>query len=503
MNSVLDMIASTAEAIPVALAPGNFLFGLLGLVFGVVWGALPALSSTMAMALLVGFSAGLDLNAAIIFLLGAYSGSVFGGSISAVCLNIPGKPNSACTAMEGYPLFKRGEGGAALGTAIFSSSMGNIFGAVMLVIFTPFVLAIAISVGAWELALLGMMGVLVSGSISPGPPLKGWLAGLLGLAISMVGIDAISGQPRYTAGISDLYGGVNFVAVLIGLFGFAEIARGLLFERDHPSGMLNRVSVNWRELKKNIGNFFNSSIIGTIIGIVPAAGADIAAFVSYTVSRRLAKPEDKALYGKGSYRGIIAAETSDNASIGGDLLPSLILAIPGSTVAAAFMGALNLQGIVVGPTIQMSHPGLIETVFASLLIVSSLLGIVGFLLAKPLIRLLSVPRRILLPCIMPVCVMGAFAAQNSVFDIYVMTLSGLAGMALVAGGFPLAPVCLGLILGPIVDINFRRALVIYQDRALTDMLFRPVSVVLMIAIALVIIGSLIGRQQPKTAGQTS
>jgi putative tricarboxylic transport membrane protein len=500
MNEMFAILSGTAAALPAALTPSNFIFGLAGLTFGVIWGAMPALSATMAMALLVGFSSGLPMEAAIMFLLGVYSGSVSGGSISAVCINIPGTPNAVCTAMEGYPLFKRGEGGQALGTAIFASAVGNIFGTVMLILFAPFVLALAISVGAWELFLLGLMGVLISGSISDAPPLKGWLSGLIGLAIALVGIDPLSGLPRFTMGMNELYGGISFIAVLIGLFGFTEIARGLLFEKDHPAGQLNRVQVNWFELKRNIGNLIRSSGIGTIVGVIPAAGADIASFLAYTISRRFAKPEERALYGKGSYRGIIASETSDNASVGGSLLPSLLLAIPGSTVAAAFMGALNLQGIVVGPMIQMSHPGLLEFIFAALLITSILLRFVCYFLAKPSVRLLSIPRRILLPCIVPMCVMGAFAAQNSVFDIYVMAIAGFAGIALVSAGFPLAPICMGLILGPIVDLNFRRALIVYKDQALSDMLLRPVSLVLLTIIALVVIGSLTGRQRPAVAG---
>ena len=220
-------------------------------------------------------------------------------------------------------------------------------------------------------------------------------------------------------------------------------------------------------LRDNLATMFNGSAIGTFVGALPAAGADVAAFLSYTVSRRLASPKQRAEYGKGSYRGIIAAETADNASVGGDLLPTLVLAIPGSTVAAAFMGALNLQGVVVGPMIEMSHPGLMEYVFASLMMVSLLLGIVGYLVAKPAIALLSIPRNVLLPSIMPICVMGAFAAQNNVVDIYIMLVSGVAGIALVMAGIPVAPICIGLILGPLVDLNLRRALLIYQDQDLS------------------------------------
>jgi putative tricarboxylic transport membrane protein len=503
MDEVARMMAGTAAALPIVFTLSNMTYCLTGLVFGIAWGAVPALTSTMAMALLMGFSAGMSLEGAIILLLGVYSGSVFGGSISAVCINIPGKPNSVCTAIEGYPLFRRGEGGTALGTAIIASSVGNVFGTVVLIICTPFVLALALGIGAWEVFLLGLWGVLFSGSITDAPPLKGWLAGLIGLSIAFVGADSISGEIRYTFGIPALYGGVSFVSVLIGLFGFTEIARGLLFEADYKSASLNRIRISWRQLRDNLATLFNGSAIGTFVGALPAAGADVAAFLSYTVSRRLASPKQRAEYGKGSYRGIIAAETADNASVGGDLLPTLVLAIPGSTVAAAFMGALNLQGVVVGPMIEMSHPGLLEYVFASLLIVSLLLGIVGYLVAKPAIALLSVPRNVLLPSIMPICVMGAFAAQNNVVDIYIMLISGVAGISLVMAGIPVAPICIGLILGPLVDLNLRRALLIYQDQDLSVLLTRPIGLVLIAVIAITVVGSMKAGKDPGATSQAN
>jgi putative tricarboxylic transport membrane protein len=250
---------------------------------------------------------------------------------------------------------------------------------------------------------------------------------------------------------------------------------------------------------------FNGSTIGTIVGAIPVAGADVAAFLSYTTSRRLASPEQRTLYGKGSYRGIIAAESANNASVGGSLLPMFVLAIPGSTVAAAFMGALNLQGIVVGPMIEMSHPGLMEFAFAALLVASVLMGLVGYLMARPSIALLSVPRNLLLPSIVPICVMGAFAAQNNVIDIYIMTISGIAGIAFVLAGIPLAPICLGLILGPLVDLNLRRALLIYQDQDLSTLLLRPVGLVLIVVIAVTVIGSMAagGSAKPAAPGAKS
>lgn len=484
MLEMVQALSGTVAAIPETLTPGNLFYAVIGLVVGIAWGAVPALSSTMAMALLIGFSAALGQEGAIIFLLAIYSGSVYGGSISAICTNIPGTPAAACTALEGFPLFRKGEGGLAIGTAIAASTIGNFFGALILVLFTPFLLKLVLNVGAWEVFLLGVWGVMISGSVtSQHSVAKGWLAGLIGLALSFIGIDAISGVARFTYGVGFLYGGLNFVAVLIGVFGFAEIARGLLMEEEGEHVPLRSpIGISLGILKRNWFNILRSSSLGALIGAVPAAGADIAAFLSYSVSRRSAPPQERELFGKGSYRGIIAAEAANNSSVGGSLLPLLVLAIPGSTVAAAFMGAMNLQGVSMGPMIEMNHPGLLEFIFASLIVISLLMGVVAFAIGKVAIRLLSVPRTILLPCIMPICVMGAFAAQNAVGDIYVMVIAGLAGIALVAAGFPLAPIVMGIILGPLVDLNFRRAMIIFQDATVLDVLLRPVGLLMLIVI---------------------
>lgn len=489
MNQMFDALVRTVFEVPSVLAPGILIYAVIGVSVGIIWGAVPALSSTMAMALLIGFSAALDADAAIAFLLAIYSGSVFGGSISAICTNIPGTPAAACTALEGYPLFRRGEGGRAIGTAIAASTIGNLLGAFALILFTPFLLGLALKIGAWEIFLLGLWGVIICGSVTSDEGVaKGWLSGLIGLALSFVGIDSITGEARFTYGIGFLYGGLSFVAVLIGVFGFAEIARGILTEEDvERSPLSSRMSVPGRILFQNIGNLVRSSTLGAVIGAIPAAGADIAAYISYSVSRRSAPRKEREEFGKGSYRGIIASESANNSSVGGSLLPLLVLAIPGSTVAAAFMGAMNLQGIQLGPMITMNHPGLIDFIFASLVVISVLLGVIAFAIGRVALAVLSIPRAILLPSIMPVCVLGAFAAQNAEADIYVMTIAGVAGVGLAAARFPLAPIVMGIILGPLVDLNFRRAMIIFQDSTVLDVLMRPAGTVLLVIILMTVI----------------
>lgn len=493
MSQLLDSIGGTLGALPAVMSPGVLIYVVIGLAVGIVWGAVPALSSTMAMALLIGFSAALGAESAIVFLLAIYSGSVFGGSISAICTNIPGTPAAACTALEGYPLFRRGEGGRAIGMAIASSSIGNLIGAVALVLFTPFLLDLALSVGPWEVFLLGVWGVVICGSVTSDEGVaKGWLSGLIGLALSFVGVDAISGQARFTYDVGFLYGGLSFVAVLIGVFGFAEIARGILTEEHiEQTPLSGRLSVSGKELRRNTGNLARSSILGAVIGAIPAAGADIAAYLSYSVAKRSARHEDRLAFGKGSYRGIVASESANNSSVGGSLLPLLVLAIPGSTVAAAFMGAMNLQGVQMGPMIAMNHPGLIDFIFAALIVISILMGVVAFAIGKLALAVLSIPRAILLPSILPICVLGAFAAQNAIADIYVMVAAGVAGVALSAARFPLAPIVMGIILGPLVDLNFRRAMIIFDDATVTEVLMRPIGSVLLVILLLTVISGFV------------
>lgn len=318
---------------------------------------------------------------------------------------------------------------------------------------------------------------------------------MMGLAISFIGLDPMTGDARFTLGLASLHNGVGLVAALIGMFGFAEIARGLIFEKDAASAPINRISVNWQALRHNLKSLLAGSFIGTFVGSLPAVGADTAAYLNYSAARATASEQERKLFGKGSYRGIIASETANNASIGGSLLPTMLLAIPGATANAAFMAALNLKGIAVGPMIQVFHPGVLEFTLASFVVISVLLGVVGYLFAYPAVYLLSVPRRILLPAILPICVLGAFAAQNSVTDIYVMLAFGLFALGLMFAGIPLAPLIMGLILGPLVDQNFRRAFLVYRDRDLSDLLSRPVGLVLLGAIVLTVALPLVRAQR--------
>ncbi len=467
-----------------AFAPHLILISLAGVSLGIIWGALPGLSTTMAMGLLIGLSAGMDQNVALSFMLGVYTGSVFGGAISAVMINIPGTPDAVPTMIEGHALAKKGEGGQALGMCIAASFIGNWVGILLLIGFIPLILSFALSFRSWEMFLLAVIGISVSGSMAAGTmPLKGWIAGWLGMLVAFVGLDAIHAVPRFTFGVLELQDGINYVAVLIGLFGFAEILR-VLPQRDHieiPTDV-GRVIPSIPKLLSHTKTAIRSGVLGTFIGAIPGAGANVASFLAYDIGRRRAKPAERKKWGKGSYEAIVSAEVANNANIGGSMLPMLALGIPGNAAAAALLAALTLKNVVVGPTIEIDHPGLIYFIYAALIVANLLMYGAAIALIKPCVKLFSLPRGLLFPLIIPICVIGAYAVRLNMFDVWVMFAAGLGGYALHAFRFPTAPVVLGVILAPLADENLRRALLVFEDKSLGYILSQYVGTVLLIAI---------------------
>jgi len=468
-----------------ALSPYLILVCLAGTTLGILWGAMPGLSTTMAMALLIGLSTGMSQNVAIMFILGVFTGSVFGGAISAVLINIPGTPDSVPTMIEGYPLARRGEGGLALGTAIAASFLGNWVGILLLIAFIPVLLKLALSFQSPEMFLLAMWGIAISGTMASGKrPIKGWISGWIGLVVSFVGLDAIHGAPRFTFGFERLEDGISYIPVLIGLFGLAEILRVL--PKKSPTAIpadVGRVVPPLDMLWKHSRAAVRSGLIGTIVGAIPGAGANVAAFLAYDIGRRRAPPAERAKWGKGSYEGIVCAEVANNANIGGSMLPTLTLGIPGSAAAAAFLAALELKNVVVGPTLQIEHPGLIYFIYFALIIANFLMYGMAILLVKPCVRLFSLPQALLMPLILPICMLGAYAVSLSYFDVYVMLGAGLVGFVLRRFGFPLAPMVLAVILGPVADENFRRSLVVLSGESLGSILVEhPISVLLLVIV---------------------
>lgn len=473
------------DLIQLAVTPYMLFVCLIGTTLGILWGAMPGLSTTMAMVLLIGLSAGMSQYVALMFMLGVYTGSVFGGAISAVLINIPGTPDAVPTMLEGHPLAKRGEGGLALGTAIAASFLGNWVGILLLIAFIPVLLLLALNFKSWEMFLLSMWGIAICGSMTAGErPLKGWISGWIGLLVAFVGLDLIHGVPRFTFGVGILEDGISYIPILIGLFGLTEILRVLPQESPYAiPAEVGRVVPPLSTVFKYTRTALRSGLIGTVIGAIPGAGANVASFLSYDIGRRRAKPEERRKWGTGSYEAIVCAEVANNANIGGSMLPTLTLGIPGNAAAAAILAALEMKAVVVGPTIQTENPGLIYFIYFALIIANFLMYGMAIILVKPCVKLFSLPRQLLLPLIIPICVMGAFAVRLNYFDVWVMFGAGLVGYVMHRFGFPLAPMVLAVILGPLADENLRRALFIFEDKSLSYVVTsHPIGAVLILLV---------------------
>jgi putative tricarboxylic transport membrane protein len=456
---------------------------------GIVIGALPGLTATMAVALLTTLTYRMEPEQAILILIAVYVGAIYGGSRSAILLNIPGTPANAATTLDGFPLAKKGLAGEAMGLATSASVLGTIIGVLFLAALAPMLAEFALSFGSYEFFWLAVFGIVIAGQMTSfEDALKGWIIGFLGLLVAMVGQEGIHAEPRFSYGNSDLAGGIALIPALVGAFGFAEVL-SVMKERaaEMATRTVDRVVPGLADLwryKRTIGR---SGVIGTIIGIIPGVGEDIGAWVSYAAARRTSKERDQ--FGKGSREGLIAAETGNNAAIPGALIPALTLAVPGSAPAAVLLAAMFIHGIRPGPLIMIEAPEFVYQVVWMVLLATVAMGVFGLALTRPLLTVLRVPRERLMPVVFVLCVIGPYAITQRLFDVYVMLFFGIVGFILREMKYPMAPLVLGIILGDILDKNLRRALVL-SDGDLTPFFTRPVSAALWITTALIILFAL-------------
>ena len=390
-------------------------------------------------------------------MLGVYVGAVSGGLFSAIMLNIPGTPNAAATALDGYPLAKKGKGGKALFGGVLASCLGTLLSCVIMMIATPFLSSIALKFGKWEMFLLAVFGITICGNLSVDcSPLKGWLAGFMGFFVALIGVESLYNSGRFVF-IPQLRSGVELIPALIGLFGIAEVLTVL---QDRTPFQVNSdmgtILPNKEELRQLLKPLLRSTLIGCGIGAIPGAGEDIAAWLSYSTGKSRSK--NKAEFGKGSFEGLACSETANNACIPGAMIPMLTLAIPGSTQAAMFLAALNLHGIQPGPMLTVKSPSFMYTVGLTLAVAAIVMVILALILTKPMVMILQINRKILMPIIVTLTVVGAYASRTNLFDVKLMLVFGVIGFILRKLNFPLAPLTLGLILGGTADINFRQSL---------------------------------------------
>jgi putative tricarboxylic transport membrane protein len=448
---------------------------------GIAIGILPGLTATMGVALLVTFTYPMAPDQAILTLMCVYVGAIYGGSRTAILLNIPGTPASAATTLDGHPLARQGKAGLAMGLATTSSALGTVVGVVFLALLAPLLGETALKFGSYEFFWLGLFGVLISGQMTASDnPLKGYIAGILGLIVAMVGMEGLHAYRRFTFGMPALGGGIDLIPAMVGAFGLAEILgtvkRGI---QAHVASVNDRVVPSFREVFQYWRTIIRSGVIGTFIGIIPGVGEDVGAWSSYAAARRFSKKPEE--FGKGSQEGLIAAETGDNAVIPGAMIPTLTLAIPGSAASAVLIAAMFIHGIRPGPMLMIENPTFLYQIVAMLLLATVMILAYGLSLTRLFIKVLLVPRERLMAVVYVLCLVGAFAITQRMFDVYVMLFFGIVGFLLREMKYPMAPLVLGIILGDLIDVNLRRGLLL-TDGDPSPFFTRPISLVLFIVI---------------------
>ena len=433
----------------------------IGAFAGVAIGGMPGLTATMAVGLLVPFTYTMDPTMGLMLLGGIYCGAMYGGSIPAILLNTPGTPAAVATAIEGYPMSRAGRAGLALKVSVTASFTGGMFSVFILLMFAPFLARQALAFGPAETFLLALMGLagIISIADENSSLIKALIAGVLGMIIAIIGTDDMSGSLRYTMGLVELYDGIDFMPALIGLFSMIQMLE-LAGQRSHKIDTSVLEKKQKREpLPKGIFKpIALGSGTGTIIGILPGEGATIAAFISYNLSKRLSKA--KELFGKGNPEGIAAAEAGNNGCVGGSLVPTITLGIPGNSVAAALMGAFIIHGMIPGPDLFTEYADRTYPFIISLFVANGVFLLVGLAFAPYLARIALVPPAIMVPVVSAFAVLGSYALNNSVFDVYMMIAFAMGGLVMKKLGYSLEALILGLILGPIAEGGFSQGMII-------------------------------------------
>jgi TctA family transporter len=447
--------------------------------FGLFVGATPGLTATMAVALLVPVTFFMDPTAALAAIIAVSAMAIFAGDIPAALLRIPGTPASAAYVDDAFELTRRGRIDLGLGVNLVTSVLGGIFGAVVLMLAAPLLADVALRFSTYEYFFLALLGLACAVIVSRGDALKGTVAMLLGLVLSTIGIDVVLGYPRLTFGFTELLSGINIVPALVGVFAISELCRKLAHLQGPAPEILDasgRVLAGaWGVVWKFRLNFLRGSAIGTLIGALPGAGADIAAWISYAVSKKFSRNADK--YGRGEVEGLVDAGAANNAALGGAWVPALVFGIPGDTLTAILIGVLFMKGLNPGPTIFERTPELVSSIYIAFIVANLMLLPLGLLAIRAGRYILRVPTTFLYPLILMACIVGSFAVSNSAFDVGLMLALGLAAWLLEEAGFPMAPLILGLVLGRLVEENFVASL-IKADGALAPFFARPVAAVL-------------------------
>ena len=460
-----------------ALSVISILMCFAGTFVGIVIGALPGLTPTMGVALFLPFTFKMDAISAFALLLGIYVGGTYGGSISAILIRTPGTPSSAATLLDGNPLALQGKASEALSVAVIASTFGGLLSCGILIVLAERIARVALVFGPAEYFAVGVFGLSVVASFCSKDLGKGLFGVFLGLFLSCIGMDNLTGFDRFSYGNPYAMGGIQTVAALIGLFAFVEVFNKAKNINKGKDGVMMKTSnkiVPFKEVKSNLWNMIRSSIIGTFIGIVPATGGGTASWLAYSEARRASKHPEK--FGTGIYEGVFAAEASNNAVTGGAMVPLLTLGIPGDTITAVLLGALMVQGLAPGPLLFTEHPDVVKGIYVSLIICNIFMLLIGISGTPLFAKIIKIPNEILMPVVLMLCFVGTYAIGNKMFDMRVALILGIAGFIFGEFKIPVPPALLGLILGQTVESNMRRALMLSGGKW-SVFLQKPVAVV--------------------------
>ncbi|MDD4363084.1 MAG: tripartite tricarboxylate transporter permease [Atribacterota bacterium] len=458
---------------------------VFGVLFGIIFGCIPGLTATLGIVLLIPFTYVMAAELGLALLIGIYVGGISGGLITAILLNIPGTPSSMVTCWDGYPMAsKRGLPGQALSIGVFSSALGGSFSALALIFIAPPLSKIALSFGSWEYLAIMVLGMSVVVMMTSDNPLKGLIAALIGIGIGAIGIDVISGVSRLTFGFWQLQAGMNVVAISMAFFAVREIFTQVRdFGKSDPvmkkGDVKDKIPIfpPLEALKGTSIAFILGSIYGTIIGMLPGVGQTTAGMLAYNSSRQFSKHPEK--YGTGISEGIVASETANNAVNGGALIPLLTLGIPGDMVTAVLIGGLMIQGIKPGPLLFRDNPGVVGTIMVAYLLSNIIMFILELGFMRIFVKISKAPLSILFPIILITCVLGVYALNNRVFDLWILAIFGIIGYLLTEVNVPMPPLILGYVLGQMIERTFRTAMYAsYGD--IKDIFNRPVAIAILL-----------------------
>lgn len=478
----MDLIANLGLGFSIAMHPWNLFYCFVGVLLGTVVGVLPGLGPLATVAMLLPLTFGLDPVASLIMLAGIYYGSQYGGSTTAILVNLPGESASAVTTIDGYQMALRGRAGPALATAAIGSFVAGCVATILIAIVARPLTTLALSFGSAEYFSLMVVGLISSIALASGSILKAVAMICFGLLLGLTGTDIYTGSARFTFGYVDMLDGIDFVAIAVGIYGVGEILRNLE-SRDGTATMIAKVTNLWPtrdDLRRIVAPILRGTAIGSLLGVLPGGGALLSSFVAYNVEKKTSR--NSAEFGKGAIEGVAAPEAANNAGAQTSFIPMLALGIPSNVVMALMIGAMIMQGIIPGPNVVVSNPDLFWGLVASMWIGNAMLVILNLPLIGLWVSLLRIPYNILFPAIVAFCCIGVYSINNHAFSVYLVAISGLVGYILVKLECEPAPFILGFILGPMLEEHLRRAMLI-SDGDPTVFLTRPISATLLMIAA--------------------